>query len=137
MFCPNCREEYREGFYRCGECQVDLVHTLEAAGAAAEPALAPLLETQHPDLLHELVDRLEAAEIPYAVQAGTGLSHLERPTLLDQTRPEPWRGLVWVPGACLERARPILDELRRSAQDSERARRRIHPPPSSGGEVPE
>jgi len=29
MFCPQCRAEYREGFSRCADCDIDLVETLE------------------------------------------------------------------------------------------------------------
>ncbi|MBN1474861.1 MAG: DUF2007 domain-containing protein [Syntrophaceae bacterium] len=25
MFCPKCKAEYREGFYKCADCGVDLV----------------------------------------------------------------------------------------------------------------
>jgi len=28
MFCPKCRSEYREGFYKCADCGVDLVAQL-------------------------------------------------------------------------------------------------------------
>lgn len=28
MFCPNCKAEYREGFTRCADCEVDLVDKL-------------------------------------------------------------------------------------------------------------
>src|SRR5215470_7638594 len=28
MFCPECRAEYRPGFTRCSDCDVDLVHEL-------------------------------------------------------------------------------------------------------------
>ena len=28
MFCPDCRDEYRSGFTRCGTCDVALVETL-------------------------------------------------------------------------------------------------------------
>jgi hypothetical protein len=28
MFCPLCKAEYREGFTRCSECQIDLVESL-------------------------------------------------------------------------------------------------------------
>lgn len=28
MFCPNCKAEYRDGFTRCNECQIDLVQSL-------------------------------------------------------------------------------------------------------------
>ena len=26
MFCPKCKGEYREGFYKCADCGVDLVN---------------------------------------------------------------------------------------------------------------
>ena len=26
MFCPKCKEEYRQGFYQCTDCAVDLVY---------------------------------------------------------------------------------------------------------------
>jgi hypothetical protein len=29
MFCPVCRAEYREGFFECTDCDVDLVEKLE------------------------------------------------------------------------------------------------------------
>ncbi|HDQ03958.1 MAG TPA: hypothetical protein ENN23_05220 [Deltaproteobacteria bacterium] len=28
MFCPKCKSEYREGFYKCADCGVDLVDYL-------------------------------------------------------------------------------------------------------------
>lgn len=28
IFCPNCKAEYREGFTRCADCEVDLVDKL-------------------------------------------------------------------------------------------------------------
>ena len=28
MFCPKCKSEYREGFYKCTDCGVDLVGAL-------------------------------------------------------------------------------------------------------------
>jgi hypothetical protein len=28
MFCPKCKAEYREGFYRCADCEIDLVDEL-------------------------------------------------------------------------------------------------------------
>jgi hypothetical protein len=32
MFCPQCKAEYRQGFTRCADCDVDLVYALEASG---------------------------------------------------------------------------------------------------------
>ncbi|MBN1365168.1 MAG: DUF2007 domain-containing protein [Syntrophaceae bacterium] len=28
MFCPKCKSEYREGFYKCSDCGTDLVYHL-------------------------------------------------------------------------------------------------------------
>jgi len=28
MFCPKCKAEYREGFYKCADCEIDLVYEL-------------------------------------------------------------------------------------------------------------
>ena len=30
MYCPRCRAEYREGFFECTDCDVDLVEELES-----------------------------------------------------------------------------------------------------------
>jgi hypothetical protein len=43
MFCPVCKAEYRKGFTRCSDCDVDLVETLAAANAA------PATREQAPD----------------------------------------------------------------------------------------
>src|ERR1700682_3823989 len=32
MFCPECRAEYRPGFTRCSDCDVDLVHEIPEQG---------------------------------------------------------------------------------------------------------
>lgn len=34
-FCPRCRSEYREGFARCADCDLDLVPALPEAPVAA------------------------------------------------------------------------------------------------------
>jgi hypothetical protein len=36
MFCPECKAEYRQGFTRCADCDVDLVYELESESAAAQ-----------------------------------------------------------------------------------------------------
>src|SRR5215472_13164108 len=35
MFCPVCRAEYRQGFTRCADCDVELVYELEPQGDVA------------------------------------------------------------------------------------------------------
>jgi hypothetical protein len=42
MFCPQCKAEYRNGFARCADCDVELVYELPAAALVApESAAAP------------------------------------------------------------------------------------------------
>ncbi len=37
MFCPKCHAEYREGFYKCADCDVWLVNALPDQGARKKP----------------------------------------------------------------------------------------------------
>src|SRR5260370_26766311 len=46
MFCPNCRAEYRSGFARCSDCEVDLVEDLPPQN----PQDPELYENERPDL---------------------------------------------------------------------------------------
>ena len=39
MFCPHCLDEYRDGFTRCSDCDVDLVSELADAGDAQDDEL--------------------------------------------------------------------------------------------------
>jgi len=44
MFCPQCKAEYRAGFTKCSDCDVDLVKELPV-----DPQ--PISETDHPQLV--------------------------------------------------------------------------------------
>ena len=41
MFCPLCHAEYRPGFHRCADCDVDLVYELPAAAIVPTEPIAP------------------------------------------------------------------------------------------------
>jgi hypothetical protein len=41
MFCPQCRAEYRSGFARCADCDVELVEELPAGALVAPEPVAP------------------------------------------------------------------------------------------------
>jgi hypothetical protein len=54
MFCPQCRSEYRQGFTRCKDCDVDLVWELPPEDhdvnlvkvfESGDPALIPIAES--------------------------------------------------------------------------------------------
>ena len=43
MFCPQCKDEFRAGFTRCGRCNVDLVDRLTEASPGVRQATIPTL----------------------------------------------------------------------------------------------
>ena len=49
MFCPKCRAEYREGFFRCCDCDIPLVDQLQADRSVAHHGRG--FETDHPELV--------------------------------------------------------------------------------------
>jgi hypothetical protein len=77
MFCPQCRVEYRPGFRRCTDCDVDLVYELPLAktppfesgpGAAAgedEDPFCSFWQGDDPRLHAELSSVLDEAGIPH------------------------------------------------------------------------
>ena len=46
MFCPECKAEYRQGFTRCSDCDVELVHERPASAGASGEAGG---ESENPD----------------------------------------------------------------------------------------
>jgi hypothetical protein len=95
MFCPLCKAEYREGFYRCADCGVALVNTLpqEAAGKASSgypggESAALLWSGADPVVYTTILNALEEAQIRYASDLGhdpraTGVSPF--PSVYDST----------------------------------------------------
>ncbi len=70
MFCPQCKAEYRQGFTRCADCDVELVHGLPEAEEGASNdmragTLVPLWEGEDLALHTTLLEELEAAGIRY------------------------------------------------------------------------
>lgn len=112
MFCPDCGGEYRSGFTTCADCGVALVAEAptEAETDEAGP-LAALEVTGDPELLAELTGRLEQAEVPYVVQAGTALALMEEDGALIGGRPEAWEARLWVATAELNQATAIRAKL--------------------------
>lgn len=65
MFCPLCKAEYREGFTRCKDCNVDLVAALEEPHITQTKAVPVILwRGANPVIFSALVAALQEADIP-------------------------------------------------------------------------
>ncbi len=86
MFCPLCKAEYREGFYRCADCDVDLVNSLPQPPAEEAPveSLRLLWRGQDPVLFTAVVSALNDAQIAHhdrTTQDNQGLSSSSFPAV--------------------------------------------------------
>jgi hypothetical protein len=73
MICPECKAEYRQGFTRCSDCDVDLVYALPdaqnlpEAPEGLEGMLRSVWGGSDPRMCAELCAKLKDAEIPFKV----------------------------------------------------------------------
>ena len=76
MFCPVCGDEYRPGFSRCGDCDVDLTEAPPARAEEPEPIeLVTVLETEDQSLATIAMSVLDGAGIPCVAKSqGSGLA---------------------------------------------------------------
>jgi len=68
MFCPKCRTEYREGFYKCADCDIELVQELPEVPAEPRPEFIDyeeVLATYNPADIAILKSVLESENITY------------------------------------------------------------------------
>jgi hypothetical protein len=65
MFCPVCKSEYREGFTKCSDCDVDLVeHLPDDSGGSGSSDLAVAWRGSDPSAYSAALAALQDAEIP-------------------------------------------------------------------------
>jgi hypothetical protein len=70
MFCPKCKSEYREGFYKCADCGADLVDQLpsQAADDLEDDGYVEIFSTYHQDDISFLKSILDGEDITYFFQ---------------------------------------------------------------------
>jgi hypothetical protein len=116
-FCPSCRTEYREGFYRCVHCEVDLVTELPAEDPFdSEEGLAELLENE------ELAPAF-TGPIPILKQLRAELARARIPSIIGPGEQSCGRGQaprlrLYVAASDAERALALFDEQIAAAVES-------------------
>jgi hypothetical protein len=68
MYCPDCRSEYRPGFTRCKDCDIDLVVELPVETKPEFVDLVEVLSTADAGQITLVKSILDAEEIPYLAQ---------------------------------------------------------------------
>jgi hypothetical protein len=89
----------------------DLPADWEATAGDDSSPLSALDVTHSPERLAELTSRLEAAELPYVVEAGTALALLDNEKALLPHSPSSWEARLWVAADRLKEAKAILAEV--------------------------
>jgi hypothetical protein len=100
----------------CPDCGIDLVEELPAE---SPPRLSILETTRDSDRLGILLARLESAQVPYVVEAGTALSLLDDESAPVPTVPDPWEARVWIPASFAARAAEAVARASASASMDE------------------
>ena len=115
MFCPQCRVEYRPGFTRCSDCDVDLVYELpkqESADAELEEEAPPRYEFANGEEYRPLVDYLDSTFCADACLAlkGEGIPYRvkELPRGLDVRMESQSEFQLSVPASQFGRAKDLL-----------------------------
>jgi hypothetical protein len=67
VFCPKCKVEYRPGFARCSDCEVDLVHVLPEENLSSDETLTSLWECADQTECLGVCEDLRSADISYHV----------------------------------------------------------------------
>ena len=107
MICPECDSEYREGFTRCSDCDVDLVEALEGdpdvelvrVYSGSNPAIVPLVESLLDDAGIAFMKKFDGVQDFFAAGRLLGMNQVVGPVEF------------WVRADDEEQARALLAEI--------------------------
>jgi hypothetical protein len=97
MFCPQCKAEYRPGFTRCFDCEVDLVNNPPESHpsiALSEARMKRVWSSEEQESCIYVCAGLSAAGIPFKVTQRNVEGHYE----------------IWVPTEFCDKAKAIAEQ---------------------------
>lgn len=109
MFCPVCEDEFRDGFFHCPDCNVDLVAELPKQSEPHHSESLELLRTANVPFLSVVKSLLDSEAIPYSIQGEEALGLL---TVLPSSHfgsPASFSVRIFVPGDRYEAALEVLE----------------------------
>lgn len=109
MYCPECGSEYREGFFKCVDCEVALTDTPPEEPVHPDLHLVTVLDGTDPGAIALAESLLLEQKIPY-VKKGDQLQDLFG--RIAGFNPVVGAVLIQVPDEHAEAARDILGDLR-------------------------
>ena len=107
MFCPECKAEYRPGFTRCSDCDVDLVEALPEP--SSEAGMKGVTFSEDRESCVAVCSDLRAAGIPFRVEQRKRQFHWNVDEHYD----------IWVPAELYDEAKTIADRGCFDFSDSE------------------
>lgn len=117
-YCPKCRAEYRQGFTKCADCDVELVDELsndihEHENVLVTHQWTPSMESEtmldtftEPVEFMYVVSMLEEMEIPFLVRSEGGVTIKGLPSMTSKIK-----RTIFVEEADIERAKEVVDSL--------------------------
>lgn len=75
MYCPNCKSEYREGFFKCADCNTELVSELpsEIEDEVSYVEMVEVFSTYNPSDIAFIKSILDGENIHYYFQGESTL----------------------------------------------------------------
>ena len=111
MICPQCETEYREGFTRCADCDVDLIDVALEDEGEPNVAIVKVYESNNAALLPLVESLLQDAGIEYMTKSDNLQSLFGMGTLGMGSNNVIGPATIWVREDDEAEARKIIDQL--------------------------